>query len=319
MKGKILGFVESSGVITGDDGKRYKFSAADWKAPRAPRTGEEVDYEISAQGMAAEIYPLRSGLDFGDVGAKMKDALGGADLGDVGAKAKEIFQSGAGSPTGARALMLLKTRLAVPLALILLLVSVVFGYVRWEGEQLPFADTPRAGSYSVLGISSFAGATGSMLTTIKQQAGAELAPEKQQYDELMRQGDANDAQRVEDEMSRMEGTQTDAFMAGLTLDVMYLLYLIPLGCLLILFLEWQGKAAPLAGLVVGGLGVLAFVLAYAAKSFINGAIKDFTGSLMGPDASAVPFGAATGFGIWLFLIGGALLLLNALGIVRPTR
>jgi hypothetical protein len=323
MKGRILGFAEASGVITGDDGKRYRFGAGDWKAPRPPRAGEEVDYEISAQGLAAEIYPLRGApsLDLGDVSAKMKDVLGGADLSGMGAKAREIFNTGAGSPTAQRAIALVKTRFSVPLALILLLVSLAFGYVRWIGPQLPFVVSPKPGSYSVLAISGFAGSTGSMLSGLSEQASQDLAPQKQQRDELARQGDRADAERIGQDFAKTESAATEATLGRLTLDLMYLLYLIPLGSLLILFLEWNGKPMPLANLVVGGLGVLAFVLAFVARMFVNGALRDFSGNLVDStgENSAMVFGMATGFGCWVLFIVGGVLLLHALGIIGARR
>ena len=78
MKGTILDFSipESAGVVSGDDGNRYRFAGADWKATGAmPRAGARVDF-VAADGVASEIYldtaagpagwgqaPLPDGLD----------------------------------------------------------------------------------------------------------------------------------------------------------------------------------------------------------------------------------------------------------------
>ncbi len=58
MKGTILDFSipESAGVVSGDDGNRYRFVGADWKATGAmPRAGARVDF-VAADGVASEIY-----------------------------------------------------------------------------------------------------------------------------------------------------------------------------------------------------------------------------------------------------------------------
>ena len=79
MKGTILDFSipESAGVVSGDDGNRYRFAGADWKATGAmPRAGARVDF-VAADGVASEVYldtaagsagwgqsaPLPDGLD----------------------------------------------------------------------------------------------------------------------------------------------------------------------------------------------------------------------------------------------------------------
>jgi len=62
MKGKVLGFdaAAGTGAITGDDGKRYKFVAADNKSPVALKAGDAVDFQ--AEGDAAkDIYAVPGG------------------------------------------------------------------------------------------------------------------------------------------------------------------------------------------------------------------------------------------------------------------
>ena len=184
MKGKILGSADANGVITGADGNRYKFTAADWKAPRTPKIGEEVDFEVPAAGSAGEIYPTHAtaGFDLGDVGAKM---------GDVGAKMKEALgsaaqwtctmwlrqsqgQNGCRGVSSlacwrARPASLLTSRLTVPLALVLRwLASFLFNYVSWSGEQLAAIGATSSGGYSVLGISSFSSNVGGFFFHARQ-------------------------------------------------------------------------------------------------------------------------------------------------------
>ena len=60
MTGKILGFdtANNTGTVSGDDGKRYKFSKDDWKESVAPQKETKVDFDISEDGTAKEIYQV---------------------------------------------------------------------------------------------------------------------------------------------------------------------------------------------------------------------------------------------------------------------
>ena len=77
MKGTILdvSIADYTGVISGDDGNRYKFVGPEWKSSGSPpRPGMKVDF-IGSDGTATEIYldvaagaqwnaaPLPDGLD----------------------------------------------------------------------------------------------------------------------------------------------------------------------------------------------------------------------------------------------------------------
>jgi phage shock protein PspC (stress-responsive transcriptional regulator) len=58
MKGTLLDFsiTENTGVVSGDDGNRYRFAGSDWKATGAiPRAGARVDF-VAADGVASEVY-----------------------------------------------------------------------------------------------------------------------------------------------------------------------------------------------------------------------------------------------------------------------
>ena len=57
MKGTILDYSiqKNDGVITADDGTRYKFTGADWKADSHPERGQKVDFDVS-DGKAVDIY-----------------------------------------------------------------------------------------------------------------------------------------------------------------------------------------------------------------------------------------------------------------------
>lgn len=60
MTGKILGYdtTTNTGTVSGDDGKRYKFSKDDWKENTAPQKETKVDFDIAEDSTAKEIYQI---------------------------------------------------------------------------------------------------------------------------------------------------------------------------------------------------------------------------------------------------------------------
>lgn len=48
MKGKILDYSiqNSSGIISGEDGKRYNFKGSEWKNEKSPTANQTVDFDI---------------------------------------------------------------------------------------------------------------------------------------------------------------------------------------------------------------------------------------------------------------------------------
>lgn len=307
MKGRVLGFSteEAGGAISGEDGKRYKFRSDAWKGPKPPKPGEEVDYEIAADGTASEIYPLHAsaGIDLGDVGARMKGALGSGgsvDVGAVGDKAKQILAS----PAAQHAATLMRTRLAVPITLMLLIVSLFVSFVGWDG-QMPMASggTMTAGGYSVIDVSDFIDSTSNLMTIISKSASPAA---------LFSGGGDSSTNNI-----KFGSTVT----SGL-LELLYLVYLVPIGAIFILWREWQGRPMAIASIGVGALSVVGFLLAYATKTFVNGTLKIYMGSnpiagLAG--ALGVRMGVHLAFGAWLLLIFGALLILSARGGLRMSR
>ena len=67
MKGKIIGFTPSAGTgaISGDDGERYAFEAAQWRSEKPIAAGTSVDF-VGGGGAATEIYPV-AGAALGSV------------------------------------------------------------------------------------------------------------------------------------------------------------------------------------------------------------------------------------------------------------
>jgi len=60
MTGKILGYdtVSNIGTVSGDDGKRYKFSKDDWKENTIVQKETKVDFNIAEGDTAKEIYQI---------------------------------------------------------------------------------------------------------------------------------------------------------------------------------------------------------------------------------------------------------------------
>lgn len=81
MKGKVLGFDPTSGTgaINGDDGKRYKFTAADNKSPAPLKPNDSVDFE-AADDAAKEIYAVKSGFSIPSSGSASGGVTGGAPV-----------------------------------------------------------------------------------------------------------------------------------------------------------------------------------------------------------------------------------------------
>lgn len=84
MKGKTLSYDVNtkSGVISGDDGNRYKFNMLEWKSANQPRAGGKVDFAVTSDS-AVEIY-TDSAIS-GGVSKKISAALFALFLGAFGA------------------------------------------------------------------------------------------------------------------------------------------------------------------------------------------------------------------------------------------
>ena len=58
MKGKILDFSvqTNTGVISGDDQKRYNFIGSEWCGSQTPNHGDNVDFDVDPEGKAIKVY-----------------------------------------------------------------------------------------------------------------------------------------------------------------------------------------------------------------------------------------------------------------------
>jgi phage shock protein PspC (stress-responsive transcriptional regulator) len=77
MKGDILDFSiqSNSGLISGEDGKRYTFAGAEWKDSNLPTRGLKVDYDVQ-DGKAVAVYlAIGTSATVGSVGTLDKRPL----------------------------------------------------------------------------------------------------------------------------------------------------------------------------------------------------------------------------------------------------
>ena len=58
MQGQILDFSiqQNTGVISGNDQKRYHFKGSEWKETMTPVRGLRVDFDVDSEGMAVGVY-----------------------------------------------------------------------------------------------------------------------------------------------------------------------------------------------------------------------------------------------------------------------
>lgn len=72
MKGIILAvsIQKGNGIISGDDGKRYRFLLSSWYAEQNPKQGLRVDFDTTPEGEALDIYQ-----DISDISASPSSQL----------------------------------------------------------------------------------------------------------------------------------------------------------------------------------------------------------------------------------------------------
>lgn len=112
MKGKVLGFdpATGAGAITGDDGNRYTFAAADNKSPAPLKPGDTIDFQIEGNA-AKEIYTVKSGFSL---------PTGGLGSGDAAA---------GGAAAGGEIIRMILARPYVLWAALIILGSLIAGYL----------------------------------------------------------------------------------------------------------------------------------------------------------------------------------------------
>ncbi len=63
MKGQVLEFSirDNTGVVTAEDGERYRFLGDQWNDARPPTRGMRVDFAAAADGTASAVYKALNG------------------------------------------------------------------------------------------------------------------------------------------------------------------------------------------------------------------------------------------------------------------
>lgn len=122
MKGRILDFSvqENTGVVSGEDGKRYHFGGADWRGDRPPARGVTVDFDAEGNS-AKEVYvalgTASEGLASGSPN-KMTAGLLALFLGPLGVHKFYLGFTKAGIIMLVGTIFIIPAFITVPLALI---------------------------------------------------------------------------------------------------------------------------------------------------------------------------------------------------------
>lgn len=283
MKGRILGFTPSSGTgtIAGDDDNRYGFSQVEWRSDKPIAAGIVVDFEPRGSE-AVGIYPVA-----------------GAGI-DVAALSS--------SPAVTKARSLATETLAFPLAIVLLVASLMpaVNSVARNGQGL-----------SLLGL-------GPIVSELSEEAKAEREMADSQakdFDEREQQlqkaiaqtgpgtpigmfgsgGTAGDAlKELQEEKAKAAATQ-HGHWGSFLLSVMWLVYAVPLLALTLAVFSWNGRPLRLVSLASGISSVIAFGLLWNLTAL----------AAIGNDAMLT-----LGFGAWIVLFAGIALVLSGLGKIR---
>lgn len=296
MKGKILGSDASGGTISGEDGKRYKFDTFEWKSARAPMPGEEVDYDLGADGKAHDIFSLKTGATI--------------DFGAVGGQARALLGEGTSSPLGARLLELVTGNPLFQISLVILVASFFLTFIKitmplFSGASDAFPDR---GIYKLVN-------TNDLVDYIKTSldAGASLMDQAAQ-------AASSDPGSAAGLVSAAVGDPKDdaeamRFISG-AMNLFYLVYLIPVGATAIIVQLARAKSVSLIALGTGLASIVSLVLMFVARSRLVSVI----GKMGNTDAAALTGKAfAFGLGFYVILLCGAGLIGFALGLVRLPR
>lgn len=284
MKGRILGFTPSSGTgtITGDDGKRYGFSVAEWRSDKPISAGVAVDFELKGEE-AIGIYPV----------------AGTAGI-DVAALSS--------SPVVAKARTLATTTLAFPLAILLLIACLMpaINSVARNGQGL-----------SLVGLGPIVTELAGEARAEREEAESEakdFSDREQQLQKVIAEtgpgtqigmfgsgGTAGDAlKELQDERDKAAARRHGHGVAFL-LNVMWLVYAVPLLALALIALSWTGRPLRSVPLAAGISTVIAF-----------GLLWNLTALASVGDESMLTLG----FGAWIVLLTGIALILAGLGKIR---
>lgn len=300
MKGRILGVAagDLAGAITGDDGKRYRYEAADWRGERPASVGATVDFEVEG-GAARDVYPA--------VGA----------FTGVGAAAASV-EALAGSSGGEKIIGLFKGTLALPLAILVLIAFF-----------LPALSSPML-TASQLGLDKITAAVRPNLEQAEhgRRRLADLERDLARFkteaarggsgapDSIYGYGNVGDriASLEEQRAEIRKGLSAVDFLK--TVDAALILrFAAVLAALWLVWQAWTGAALRPWELAAGAAALIAGGLTFLLRSAILGLV-----SAMNPlgEAAAAQAEAliSVEIGPWLLLAAGAGLIASGLGLIR---
>lgn len=291
MKGRILGADAHGGTISGEDSKRYKFELTQWKGERSPSRDDEVDFEVGDDGRAEDIYPMRSTVDFGQVGDKMKGLLGDS----------------ASSPMGAQLIALATGNALFQISVAILIASFFFTFIKLSSAFLAAASSilPDNGTYTVFNI-------GDLIDYMKISLQAAVVAAEQLAKIVGTNpplGTDPSQNPYGNPQAMAEGMQT---METIT-NFFYVLYLAPLGAAAVIVQLMRRQAVGTIAFLTGVACVASFIAVFAWRWAIISAVKDAGNA----DAAQLAGQAIHfGFGAYAILICGLLLVGAALGFVK---
>jgi len=274
MKGKVLGLAsaDAHGVINGEDGKRYRYAAADWRGDAAPSVGSDVDFDAGADGAAQDIYPALGGRGIPNL------SLDGANLPPAAGNALAIAK---GSP------IIWTAAVALLASVLLTFVSIaanIPGLSGGEGSGLIARNI--TGDASVLGLAGKVSAFNDLVGFVEQSAAA--------------------AGEYIDEESVGVVTQLKGF--GGLLNLLYLVYLTPVLAAAVLYLEFTRKPNRTVNLAFAASCVLSVALIWFVQMQLDNAIEGLMESVsMGAGGAALVSGSDLfkfGLGAWVILLAG---------------
>jgi hypothetical protein len=285
MKGKILGFDSGAGTgaINGEDGKRYSFGAADFKAGRAAASGEDVDF-VPVGAAATEVYPLKSAAT--------------VDLSGIGAALGSAAQQAAAGSTAQKGLELVRTQPQTVLAALMLFAAVLLTWSHVAMAQYVGRDA----NANMLGFPG-------QISEFKQ--GLQMADANSASDDQLQQMSQIVGQEA---ASQMRQARDSAHFALFMMNLAYLAWLVPVGAAFLIYSNVVNKRNRTHELVVGALAIGVVVLFLLGKAMIISAIA-------GPGregADMVGDQIALGFGGWIVGLTGVGLVLTGLGVLRVT-
>lgn len=304
MKGKILGFTQStgSGAISAEDGERFTFVAAQWRSDKPIMTGTTVDFAPVA-GVATEIYPAAAAMP-----------VAAADL--------------AASPAVQKGRSLAMTTLAFPLAILLLIAtflpvlsSPVKGVSLWGfgGLTRIVAANPLLvdnGKYATDRLAKIAEEEGELrqeLITrgLPMPSDAEIANAKtNMFNETI----ASRFKDLRDEKAKLEQQVSDASWRDTLNTLLVARFLVPLAAVWLIWLAWSGGALRTPSIAAGAVSVAVALMFYIYRGALIGhPAEDSIGAAIAGRMDAM---ISVGWGTYLIGLCGVGLILSGLGVVK---